>query len=493
MNPSWLTYGTLLIPLLGMSFCLLLTKSKETQRYFSMFLSALYFIVSSLSFFVLEPSQYELISMGGWPLPKAISIGYTSLSLLFIWVSGLIYFIACLYAHFGKTCEDSAFFFPLIHTLFFGLSGAFLTHDLFNLYVWFEVTLISSFGLLCLKMDKKRIGGVIKYVVLSFFSSIVFLVAIGLIYAHTGTLDMQDLQVRLALVATQNTRLVDLLGILLFIAFAIKSALFPFYVWLPASYTHTSVALSGVFAGLLTKLGLYSIIRVINFTFPINDSLTSILLLLAPLTMIIGVFGAVIQKNIRKILVFHTISQIGYMAMACALMGHQDQTIRVMGLAAALFYIVQYIPIKTNLFFISGMIKNYFGSEELARLGELRKQTPLLATLFAITAAGLVGLPPSSGFWAKFSLVKATIHAGFFTAAAAMIFASFFTLYSMLKIWNEAFWAPAENAHPVSNIILKRSTAACVLLVIVNISIAIYPSLLMEKTTIKTLITRELK
>ncbi|MEM6376560.1 MAG: proton-conducting transporter membrane subunit, partial [Pseudomonadota bacterium] len=314
-----------------------------------------------------------------------------------------------------------------------GVVGAFITGDLFNLYVWFEVMLISSFGLLVLGGRAEQIDGGVKYVALNLVSTIMFLSGIGLIYGMTGTLNLADLA---SAVDQADPDLLTVVAILFMIAFGVKAALFPLFFWLPASYHTPAFAVSAVFAGLLTKVGVYALLRMFTLVFDHDTAFThTILLWVAALTMVTGVLGAAAQTDMRKILSFHIVSQIGYMIMGLALL-------TPLALVGAVFYLVHHIIVKANLFLIAGVAQRLTGSTELGQIGGLYKSAPLLAILFFIPAFSLAGFPPLSGFWAKFLLVKAALDVEGWIIAAVALVVGLLTIYSMTKIWAAAFWEP---------------------------------------------------
>jgi multicomponent Na+:H+ antiporter subunit D len=294
---------------------------------------------------------------------------------------------------------------PLFHFLLMGVSGAFLTGDLFNLYVWFEVMLVSSFVLMALGGERAQMEGAIKYVTLNLISSMLFLTALGILYGLAGTLNMADLASKFAEIsATQPVGVMRTLATLFIIAFGIKAAAFPLFFWLPASYHTPPVAVSALFAGLLTKVGVYALIRVFTLIFVQDTAYThTLILLIAGLTMITGVLGAVSQNEFRRILSFHIVSQIGYMMMGLGLFSP-------IGLAASVFYIAHHIIVKTNLFLVSGAVHRLSQTFELKQLGGLYRARPALAALFLVPALSLAGLPPLSGFFAKLGLVQAGLY-----------------------------------------------------------------------------------
>jgi multicomponent Na+:H+ antiporter subunit D len=339
-------------------------------------------------------------------------------------------------------------YFGLLMVLLAGVNGAFLTADLFNLYVCFEVMLMASFVLMVLGGDRHQKEGGLKYVTLNLFSSALFLAGVGIVYGATATLNLGELAVRMPLVAAQRPELAAALAGLFLVAFGIKAALFPLYFWLPASYHTPPAAVSAVFAGLLTKVGVYALIRVFSVAFIDLGWVFAGLVGIAVLTMLSGVLGAVAQFHVRRILSFHIISQIGYMVLGLALLSAADPTVRRLALAAAVFYIAHHILVKTNLFLIAGIIRRGCGTEDLGPLGGLFASAPWLAALFLIPAASLAGIPPLSGFWAKLAVIQAAVDARAWIAVAAALAAGLLTLISMTKIWNEAFWKDAPQSAP---------------------------------------------
>jgi multicomponent Na+:H+ antiporter subunit D len=276
--------------------------------------------------------------------------------------------------------------------------------------------------------------GGLKYVMLNVVGSTLFLITIGLTYSVTGTLNLADLAQRLA--DAPSLGITTVLAGLFLVAFGIKAAIFPLFFWLPASYHTPPVAITALFGGLLTKVGIYSLWRVLVMAFP-NELivLQPLLLLLAMLTMITGVLGAVAQMDLRRLLSFHIVSQIGYLLMGTALLTET-------GLTGAVFFMVHVILAKTALFLISGIAYKAQGSYDLKKLGGMRAMHPGVALMFIVAAFSLAGLPPFSGFWAKLLLIRAGLEAGQYLVVAVALGVSLLTLYSMVKIWNEAFWTP---------------------------------------------------
>ena len=361
------------------------------------------------------------------------------LSAIMVLVTGLVGFSGAWYAcgEIGLVLwrRHYAFFFLL---LFVGINGAFLTADLFNLYVWFEVMLMASFAMMVLGRRKHTFEGAAKYVALNMVSSFFFLCGLGLLYGKAGSLNLADVAVRVA--DTGNDPLLLTSASLLLVAFGIKAGLFPLYFWLPASYPQTGFTTAAVFGGLLTKVGVYSLFRVFGDAFGFLSGFTAeIFIWGGALTMVAGVLGAASQFHLRKILSFHIISQIGYLVFALGLFTHG-------AVAAAIFYTAHHIIVKTNLFFAAGLIAQSGRSERLEKLGGLFRQQPLLAVLFAIPALSLGGIPPLSGFFAKFLVIREAFRCEAYWLGALALGVGVITLFSMTKIWSEAFWKDSPRA-----------------------------------------------
>ncbi|MEL6794089.1 MAG: Na+/H+ antiporter subunit D, partial [Pseudomonadota bacterium] len=372
--------------------------------------------------------------MGGWAAPFGITLVADNLSAVMVLITAIVALGVAIYALADiNEAKERLGYHALFNVLIAGVVGAFVTGDLFNLYVWFEVMLISSFGLLVLGGRKDQIDGGVKYVALNLVSTIMFLSGIGLLYGMTGTLNLADLATA---VDGADQGLLTVVATLFLIAFGVKAAVFPLFFWLPASYHTPAFSVSAVFAGLLTKVGVYALIRMFTLVFDHDLSFThEILLWVAVATMVTGVLGAAAQNDMRRILSFHIVSQIGYMILGLALM-------TPLALIGAVFYLVHHIVVKANLFLIAGVAERIAGSTDLAKIGGLYKSAPLLAVLFVIPAFSLAGFPPLSGFWAKFLLVKASLEIEAWIVAFFALLVGLLTIYSMTKIWAAAFWSP---------------------------------------------------
>jgi multicomponent Na+:H+ antiporter subunit D len=386
-----------------------------------------------------------VLHMGGWTAPFGITLVADGLAAIMVLMSGVM---ALLMAPFASaTSEDQRMkdgFYFFYFVLLAGVNGAFLTGDLFNLYVWFEVLLIASFVLIVLGGRRSQLDGAVKYVTMNLLGSVIFVSAVGIIYGKTGTLNMADLAQRMA--NFPNVPLRQATAGMLIVAFGIKAGAFPVFSWLPASYHTPPHVVTTLFSALLTKVGVYALIRILTLVFAADQLyFQPFLLVIASLTMVTGVLGAIAQYDLRRLLSFHIVSQIGYLIFGLALF-------TVSGLAATIFFMVHVMAAKAALFVVSALARYLRGTSDLKKLGALAESQPGLAVLFALPAMSLAGLPPFSGFIGKLALVRAGLDAGTYITVAVSLVVSILTLYSMTKIWNEAFWkpAPSEEDGPVT-------------------------------------------
>ncbi len=425
----------ILVPLGTAIACLLARRRRGLQRGISVAGAAILLAVAAGLLHRVSSGGIQVMRVGGWPAPFGITLVADLLAAIMVLLTGITGLAVAVYA-LGSIDErrEAHGFHTLYHVLLMGVCGAFLTGDLFNLYVSFEVMLMASFVLLALGGERGQLEGAVKYVTLNLLSSAVFLAAVGVLYGIAGTLNMADLARATSLGLAPN--LVPVLSVLFLVAFGIKAALFPFFFWLPASYHTPPVAVSAVFAGLLTKVGVYALIRAFTLIFVGDTAFThGLILLAAALTMVTGVLGAAAQMEFRRVLSFHIVSQIGYMVMGLGLL-------TPLGLAGSVFYLIHHIVVKTNLFLVGGIVRRLGGSEALKDLGGLYRTHPFLALVFLVPALSLAGIPPLSGFWGKMVLVQAGLEAGAWGITAVALAVSLLTLYSMTKLWNEAFWKP---------------------------------------------------
>jgi multicomponent Na+:H+ antiporter subunit D len=324
---------------------------------------------------------------------------------------------------------------PLLLVLTAGVALAVLTGDLFTLFVAFELILVSSYVLLTHQGRRNQIRSGMTYVTMNLLASTLFLIGVAIVYAATGTVNLALLAER---VPALPAELRWGIGLWFLVVFGTKAAIFPLFSWLPDSYPTAPTTITAVFAGLLTKIGVYALIRFHTLT--AMDSLGPVILSAAGATMLIGVAGALAQDDVKRILSFHIVSQIGYMLMGLGLFS-------VAGVAGAVLFLIHQIPIKTVLFLVGGLIEEYEGTSALDCVGGLAARQPAIAALFALPALSLAGLPPLSGFVAKLALIDAGITEVATPIVVVSLIGSVLTLLSMAKIWLGVFWGtPPDRA-----------------------------------------------
>lgn len=405
----------------------LLPKERKIQALFALTGAAL-LVLTSGQLLSLSKKSILTYALGAWSAPFGIIFVADPLAGLLCLASALLFLFVVIHAMGSfKERELQSGAFSLMFFLFMGVSGAFLTGDLFNLYVWYEVLLISSFVLLAVGGTVLHFEATLKYLALNLISSVLFLCSLGFLFAITGKLNMADLAFYFQKAEADNYAL--LLAAFLFLGFAIKAALFPFFFWLTASYHTLHPALGALFAGLLTKVGVYSLLRVFTLIFP--DELLFFkpyLLALAGLAMLVGGLGALAQTELRRMLAFSSVGQVGYMIVGVALSS-------ISGFAATVFFVIHHLFVKSALFLWSGSIE---------QKGILKRQ-PFVALGFAICALALLGFPPFLGFYAKLSLIRAAVEQNLFQVVILTILASIIGILYLFKFWNEFFLSKSEQ------------------------------------------------
>jgi len=441
---TWLVPLPVVMPLFAAGLTLALYRHPRAQRVISVVALSL-MVAVGVGLLFLADSGPVVVDIGGWAAPVGIDLVADRLSSLMLTVSSVVMLCVLLYSlGQGITDGDEAapvsIYHPTYLVLAAGVSNAFLAGDLFNLYVGFEILLAASYVLLTLGGTGERIRAGSIYVIVALLSSIIFLVAIALVYAATGTVNLAQLAQRLPEIDPGVSLVLQLL---LLLAFGIKAAIFPLSAWLPDSYPTAPAPVTAVFAGLLTKVGVYAIMRTQTLLFT-DGRLDTLLMWLALATMVIGILGAVAQNDIKRLLSFTLVSHIGYMLFGIALASQA-------GLGASIFYVAHHITVQTTLFLVVGLVERRGGSTSLERLGGLAKIAPGLAILFFIPAMNLAGIPPLSGFLGKVGLLEAGVDQGTalaYTLVVGSVVTSLLTLYAIVKAWNKAFWQTPPEPLP---------------------------------------------
>lgn len=431
-----------LLPLLAAALTLGLGRHYRIQ-------SAVAFVTLSLSLIFalailgVTDKATLVLDVGSWAAPIGISLVADRLAAIMLCTSLVVMVAVLAYSLSEGTVHESPdiptpIFHPTYLVLCAGVNNAFLTGDMFNLYVGVEILLTSSFVLITLGGTRDRIRSGTVYVAVSMVGSAIFLVALASLYGACGTMNMAQLSMRLTEIDPAVAMLIQTLFL---VAFGLKAAVFPLSAWLPDSYPTAPAPITAVFAGLLTKVGVYAIIRMQVLIFP-TSPVDVVLAIVGIFTMIVGILGAVAQDDIKRLLSFTLVSHIGFMIWGISLAN-------TLGIASAVFYAVHHILVQTTLFLVAGMMEKIGGSTSLRRLHSLAKISPLLAIWYLIPAFNLVGFPPLTGFLGKLGLAEATAARNTplaWALLAAGLVASLLTLYVVVKIWLQTFWQGRESA-----------------------------------------------
>ena len=379
------------LPLMGAAVALIFGRRPKVQVGVSIVTLTLVCAIAGVLLYTVDTTGDSIaVSVGGWPIPFGIVLYVDRLASLLVVVSSIV-LLAVLLFSVGQGAADGdddtpvTIFHPSYLILSAGIFNAFIAGDLFNLYVGFEILLVASYVLITLGSTESRIRTGVVYIVVSLVSSILFLSAIAAIYGALGTVNMVQLAERMTELSPE-VQLV--LHLMLLLAFAIKAAIFPLSFWLPDSYPTAPAPVTAVFAGLLTKVGVYAMIRTETEIFRDSD-LNVLLLVVALATMVVGVLGAVAQAELKRILSFTLVSHIGYMVFGLAVA-------TAASLGATIYYMVHHIVVQTTLFLAVGLLERRAGSTSILKVKGLMRAAPVIAVLYFIPAINLGGLPPFS-------------------------------------------------------------------------------------------------
>jgi multicomponent Na+:H+ antiporter subunit D len=444
-----LTPLPVLIPMIAAALTLIAGRKPRLQRGITLLALTMVTVVSGVLLYLTDRHHTIAVAVGGWGPsehgmgPLGITLVVDRLSALMLVVSSIVLLAVVFYA-IGQGIRDGderqpvSIFLPTYLALSAGVCNAFLAGDLFNLFVGFEVLLSASFVLLTIGASKDRVRAGISYVMVSMVSSLIFLFGLALVYAAAGTLNMAQLAVRLDDISA-GTR--SALFAVLLVAFGIKAAVFPLSTWLPDSYPTAPAPVTAVFAGLLTKVGVYAIIRTHTLLFP-GGALDNVLMVAAVATMLVGILGAIAQSDIKRLLSFTLVSHIGYMVFGVALSSQ-------LGMSGAIYYVAHHIIVQTTLFLVVGLIERQAGASTLRRLGGLAAASPMLAFVFVVPALNLGGIPPFSGFIGKVALLEAGAQIASPLAwilVGGSVLTSLLTLYVVTRVWTKVFWRARSDA-----------------------------------------------
>ncbi|MED4464250.1 Na+/H+ antiporter subunit D [Metabacillus fastidiosus] len=421
-----------IIPVIAGMIMVIFRRNIKLQRFISAFAIVAITAVSVFLINQIDKTGILTLQLGGWEAPFGVSMVADMFSMLLILVTSIVVLCCLLYA-FNSIGEEREqyYFYPLFLFLITGVNGSFITGDIFNLFVCFEVMLVSSYVLISLGGTKIQLRESIKYILINIISSFLFLVAIAFLYAMTGTLNFAHLSVRIAEVGQDG--LMTTVAILFLIVFSLKAGLFLFF-WLPGSYSAPPTAIAAIFAALLTKVGIYAIMRTFTLIFYHEPAITHLLIgILAAVTMILGAIGAVAYSDIKKILTYNVIIGVGFSLAGVA-------SFTAEGITGALYYLMHDMIVKALIFLLGGTIIYLTGTSKVKEISGLIRLHPQLGWMFFIAALSLAGIPPLSGFLGKIFITEGTFGSGYFWLGGIGLITSLMVLYSIMKIFMNVFW-----------------------------------------------------
>lgn len=381
---------------------------------------------------------------GNLPAPFGITFVADLMSAAFVTVTSVTALAVLFFSIYSLDEQmEQSYYYAAFQFLLVGVNGSFLTGDIFNLFVFFEVMLLASYLLISLGGRRLQMQETLKYALINNVASSFFLLAVAGLYRTYGTLNMADLAQRIS--ASDSNGWLSAIGIVFLVVFGVKAAMVPLHFWLPQPYFAGPTAIVAFFGGILTKVGVYTILRTFTLIFVEETAWTHgrVLLPLALLTMVVGIIGAIAQTDFKKVLAFHIVSQIGYMLMGIAFL-------TPLALAGTIIFVAHQMIVKSGLFLCAGAAERISGTTDLKEMSGLMTTHGGLAALFFLAALALVGVPPLSGFFGKLTLIRAGLEAQRFFSVALAITVGLGTLFSMIKIFRLSFWGEVRGERRLS-------------------------------------------
>ncbi|WP_172195222.1 Na+/H+ antiporter subunit D [Saccharibacillus qingshengii] len=428
---NWVV-APMLIPLFTAVILIFLHNKLKLQRWISLISALLNVCAAVFLLYQVQHNGIQTLNMSGWAPPYGIVLVADMFAVLLVLAASIVSSCCLLYSFRGiDEQRERHYFYSLVHFMLAGVSGSFLTGDLFNLFVCFELMLMSSYALIVLGGTKRQFRETLHYILINVLSSTLFVASIAYLYGATGTLNLAHLSMRIA--ESGQSGPITAVSALLLVVFSVKAGLFLFF-WLPGSYGAPPAAISALFGALLTKVGMYALIRTFTLIFYHQAEVTHMLIgTMAIATIVLGGFGAVSQTNVNRILGYNVIASIGFISLALAV-SNED------ALTGAVFYLVHDMIVKALLFLLAGILVAETGTERINRMGGVLTHSPLLGWMFLIASLAVVGIPPLSGFPGKLLIIQGSLESGQYLIAAAGVLLTLMLLYSLIKIFILAFW-----------------------------------------------------
>lgn len=429
----------LLIPLLTGIVLIFINRHRKLVRWVSGVSSIINIFIAASIVQNVRLDGVQILNMSGWEAPFGITFTADMFAALLVLTTALIG-AACIFYSFYTIEEqrERHYYYALVQFLLVGVIGSFLTGDIFNLFVCFEVMLVASYGLIVIGGEKRQLRESLKYVLINVLSSTLFVTAIAYLYGSVGTLNMAHLSQRVAEVSQGG--ILTVIAILLLIVFALKAGLI-LYFWLPGSYQVPPAAIVALFGGLLTKVGVYAIVRTFTLIFYHDPGITHTLIAwMSGLTMVFGAIGALAYRDVNRILIFNIVISIGFLGFGLS-------TATEAGQSGVIYYLLHDMIAKTLIFMLAGLLIKAAGTEDTRQMSGWIRRHPALGWMFFVTALAIIGVPPLSGFVGKLLIVEGGLAAEQYLLTGIGLASSLFVILSLVRIFMNAFWGEEQEIH----------------------------------------------
>lgn len=427
----------ILIPLLTGIILIFFYKKIILQRIISLLSTSVSIIIVLFMIDKIKNEGIQTVNLSNWDAPFGITIVSDMVSTLLVLTTNIIVLCCILYSFKGIDRErENYFYYVMIQFLLVGVTGAFSTGDIFNLFVFFEVMLMASYVLLVLGNTKIQLRETVKYIIVNVVASALFVIAVAYIYSVVGTLNMASISERIS--ETGGSGILTVIAVLFLIVFGLKGALFPLFFWLPGSYYAAPIPVLALFGALLTKVGVYSIARTYSLFFYEDSFVFTLLGTLSLLTIILGAIGAIAYNDVKKIIIYNIVTAIGVILYGFSIFNNTS-------LSGSIFYLLHDMIIKGALFLLIGIMIYITGTSNLRYMSGLMKKYPLLAWIFFLAALGLAGIPPLSGFVGKLLIIQGAFEESNYIGSFIVVLSSLLVLLSVIKIFVKGFWGEESD------------------------------------------------